>query len=128
MRKSVRFTKMHGAGNDYIYVDTQKYDVPDPSAAAIAWSNRHTGIGSDGLVLIGKPYGGVDADFSMRIVNADGSEAKLCGTASRCIAKYLRAPTHRQDNYTPADTLGRKDSDVASRRWRKRWRRFGQYT
>ena len=89
MRKSVRFTKMHGAGNDYIYVDTQKYDVPDPSAAAIAWSNRHTGIGSDGLVLIGKPYGGVDADFSMRIFNADGSEAKMCGNASRCIGKYL---------------------------------------
>lgn len=80
---------MHGAGNDYIYVDTQKYDVSDPSAAAIAWSNRHTGIGSDGLVLIGKPYGGVDADFSMRIFNADGSEAKMCGNASRCIGKYL---------------------------------------
>lgn len=80
---------MHGAGNDYIYVDTQKYDVPDPSVAAIAWSNRHTGIGSDGLVLIGKPYGGVDADFSMRIFNADGSEAKMCGNASRCIGKYL---------------------------------------
>lgn len=80
---------MHGAGNDYIYVDAQKYDVPDPSAAAIAWSNRHTGIGSDGLVLIGKPYGGVDADFSMRIFNADGSEAKMCGNASRCIGKYL---------------------------------------
>ncbi|WP_417096849.1 diaminopimelate epimerase [Leyella stercorea] len=89
MTKSVRFTKMHGAGNDYIYVDTQKYDVPDSSAAAIAWSNRHTGIGSDGLVLIGKPYGGVDADFSMRIFNADGSEAKMCGNASRCIGKYL---------------------------------------
>ena len=89
MTKSVRFTKMHGAGNDYIYVDTQKYDVPDPSVAAIAWSNRHTGIGSDGLVLIGKPYGGVDADFSMRIFNADGSEAKMCGNASRCIGKYL---------------------------------------
>lgn len=80
---------MHGAGNDYIYVDAQKYDVPDPSVAAIAWSNRHTGIGSDGLVLIGKPYGGVDADFSMRIFNADGSEAKMCGNASRCIGKYL---------------------------------------
>ena len=89
MTKSVRFTKMHGAGNDYIYVDAQKYDVPDPSAAAIAWSNRHTGIGSDGLVLIGKPYGGIDADFSMRIFNADGSEAKMCGNASRCIGKYL---------------------------------------
>ena len=89
MARTVRFTKMHGAGNDYIYVDTMKYDIPDPSAASIAWSKYHTGIGSDGLVLIGKPYGGVDADFSMRIFNADGSEAMMCGNASRCIGKYL---------------------------------------
>lgn len=89
MAKSVRFTKMHGAGNDYIYVDTHKYDIPDPSKASILWSNRHTGIGGDGLVLIGKPYGDVDADFSMRIFNADGSEAMMCGNASRCIGKYL---------------------------------------
>lgn len=53
MDKMVRFTKMHGAGNDYIYVDTTRYDIPDPSAASIAWSRYHTGIGSDGLVLIG---------------------------------------------------------------------------
>ena len=94
MRKSVRFTKMHGAGNDYIYVDTQKYDVPDPSAAAIAWSNRHTGIGSDGLVLIGKPYGGVDADFSMRIFNADGSEATR-RAALRSISTSADSPTRQ---------------------------------
>ena len=89
MVKSVKFTKMHGAGNDYIYVDTQKYAIPDPSTAAIAWSKYHTGIGSDGLVLIGKPDEGVEADFSMRIFNADGSEAMMCGNASRCIGKYL---------------------------------------
>lgn len=89
MVKSVKFTKMHGAGNDYIYVDTQKYTIPDPSKAAIAWSKYHTGIGSDGLVLIGKPDEGVEADFSMRIFNADGSEAMMCGNASRCIGKYL---------------------------------------
>lgn len=89
MARSVRFTKMHGAGNDYIYVNTQEYDIPDPSKASIAWSKYHTGIGSDGLVLIGKPYGGVEADFSMRIFNADGSEAMMCGNASRCIGKYL---------------------------------------
>ena len=89
MARSVRFTKMHGAGNDYIYVDTQKYHIPDPAKASIAWSKYHTGIGSDGLVLIGKPYDGADADFSMRIFNADGSEAMMCGNASRCIGKYL---------------------------------------
>ncbi len=87
--KLVRFTKMHGAGNDYIYVDTQLYDIPDPERTAIAWSAYHTGIGSDGLVLIGKPHDGRRADYSMRIFNADGSEAMMCGNASRCIGKYL---------------------------------------
>ena len=89
MIKTVKFTKMHGAGNDYIYVDTLLYSIPDPSAAAIKWSAPHTGIGSDGLVLIGKPSITSGADFSMRIFNADGSEAMMCGNASRCIGKYL---------------------------------------
>lgn len=89
MIKTVKFTKMHGAGNDYIYVDTLLYSIPDPSAAAIKWSASHTGIGSDGLVLIGKPSITSGADFSMRIFNADGSEAMMCGNASRCIGKYL---------------------------------------
>lgn len=89
MRRTVHFTKMHGAGNDYIYVDTLLYSIPDPSAAAIKWSAPHTGIGSDGLVLIGKPSITSGADFSMRIFNADGSEAMMCGNASRCIGKYL---------------------------------------
>ncbi len=89
MIKTVKFTKMHGAGNDYIYVDTLLYSIPDPSAAAIKWSAPHTGIGSDGLVLIGKPSITSGADFSMRIFNVDGSEAMMCGNASRCIGKYL---------------------------------------
>lgn len=89
MIKTVKFTKMHGAGNDYIYVDTLLYCIHDPSAAAIKWSAPHTGIGSDGLVLIGKPSITSGADFSMRIFNVDGSEAMMCGNASRCIGKYL---------------------------------------
>lgn len=89
MIKTVKFTKMHGAGNDYIYVDTLLYSIPDPCAAAIKWSAPHTGIGSDGLVLIGKPSITSGADFSMRIFNADGSEAMMCGNASRCIGRYL---------------------------------------
>ena len=89
MTQTVRFTKMHGAGNDYIYVDTLLYSIPDPQAAAIKWSAPHTGIGSDGLVLIGKPSITSGADFSMRVFNADGSEAMMCGNASRCIGKYL---------------------------------------
>ncbi len=86
--KKIPFTKMQGAGNDYIYVNTLLYNIPDPTKASIAWSAPHTGIGSDGLVLIDKAKI-PEADFSMRIFNADGSEAMMCGNASRCIGKYL---------------------------------------
>ena len=93
MSEKIHFTKMHGAGNDYIYVDTTLYNIKDPAAAAIAWSDRYKGIGSDGLVLIGRsPL--PEADFTMRIFNADGSEAMMCGNASRCIGKYLYERTH----------------------------------
>ena len=88
MTETVRFTKMHGAGNDYIYVNTLLYNIEDPAAAAIQWSAPHTGIGSDGLVLIDEAKI-PEADYSMRIFNADGSEAMMCGNASRCIGKYL---------------------------------------
>jgi diaminopimelate epimerase len=88
MAQKIRFTKMHGCGNDYIYVNTMEQKVPNPQQAAIEWSDRHKGIGSDGLVLIGKsPV--PDADYTMHIYNADGSEAMMCGNASRCIGKYL---------------------------------------
>lgn len=86
MSKTVRFTKMHGAGNDYIYIDTTRYPIENPEKLSKIWSAPHTGIGSDGLVLIGISD---KADFSMRIFNADGSEAMMCGNASRCIGKYL---------------------------------------
>lgn len=86
MTKTVKFTKMHGAGNDYIYVDSTRYPIENPERLSKAWSAPHTGIGSDGLVLIGRSE---KADFSMRIFNADGSEAMMCGNASRCIGKYL---------------------------------------
>lgn len=88
MAHKIRFTKMHGCGNDYIYVNTMEYDIPNPSEAAIAWSDHHKGVGSDGLVLIGSsPV--PEADYTMHIYNADGSEAMMCGNASRCIGKYL---------------------------------------
>lgn len=69
MTRAIKFTKMHGAGNDYIYVDTTQYPISHPEELARAWSAPHTGIGSDGLVLIGSSD---KADFSMRIFNADG--------------------------------------------------------
>ena len=92
MARTIHFTKMHGAGNDYIYVDATLYNISDPSAAAIAWSDRHKGIGSDGLVLIGRSEM-PEADYTMRIFNADGSEALMCGNASRCIGMYLYEKT-----------------------------------
>jgi len=79
---------MHGCGNDYIYVDVSRHPIADPGKVSVLWSDRHKGIGSDGLVLIGDSTI-PDADFSMRIFNADGSEAMMCGNASRCIGKYL---------------------------------------
>lgn len=86
--KKIHFTKMHGAGNDYIYVNTLLYDVNDPNSVSVRWSDRHKGIGGDGLVLICRPTTDA-ADYRMRIFNADGSEAMMCGNASRCIGKYL---------------------------------------
>lgn len=82
----IEFTKMHGLGNDYIYVNTLRYPIENPEQLAIEWSKYHTGIGSDGLILIGKSE---KADFSMRIFNDDGSEALMCGNGSRCIGKYV---------------------------------------
>ena len=77
---------MHGLGNDYIFVDTEFNTIPDPAKASIEWSKPHTGIGSDGLILIGRSP---DADFTMRIFNADGLEGQMCGNASRCVGKYV---------------------------------------
>ena len=88
MTEKLRFTKMHGCGNDYIYVNMMENTIADPHTVAIALSDRHKGIGSDGLVLIDRsPV--PEADYAMRIFNADGSEAMMCGNASRCIGKYL---------------------------------------
>ena len=82
----MKFTKMQGIGNDYVYVDGSKEKVEDPVGLARRISDRHFGIGGDGLVLI---LPGERADFRMRMFNADGSEAEMCGNASRCIGKYV---------------------------------------
>lgn len=81
----MRFTKMHGAGNDYVYIDCFTETVVDPAALAVRVSDRHFGIGSDGLILI-QPS--TQADVRMRMFNADGSEAEMCGNGVRCVAKY----------------------------------------
>ena len=86
-RQTIRFTKMHGIGNDYVYVNLLEETVNDPASLAREVSDRHFGIGADGLILIGPSD---SADVSMRIFNADGSEAEMCGNGVRCVAKYAR--------------------------------------
>ncbi len=82
----MRFVKMHGAGNDYVYIDCMEQSVECSERLAINMSDRHFGVGSDGLVLI---MPSAVADFRMRMFNADGSEAQMCGNASRCVGKYV---------------------------------------
>ena len=84
----IHFTKMHGIGNDYIFVDATQHRIDNPAALARQWCHRHTGIGGDGLVLIDKASNPL-ADFSMRIFNADGSEGLMCGNALRCVGKLV---------------------------------------
>jgi len=80
------FTKMHGCGNDYIYINCFEWAIDDPEALSARLSDRHMGVGGDGLVLI---LPSSVADAKMRIFNADGSEALMCGNAIRCVAKYV---------------------------------------
>jgi len=82
----MKFTKMHGTGNDYIYVNGFTETIEDPASFAICYSDRHKGIGSDGLVMI---LPSEHSDFRMRMFNADGSESEMCGNASRCIGKFV---------------------------------------
>ena len=82
----MNFTKMHGLGNDYVYVNCFREKVENTAELAKKISDRHFGIGSDGLILI-KPS--ARADFAMEIYNADGSEAKMCGNGIRCLGKYV---------------------------------------
>ena len=102
----MHFIKMHGIGNDYVYVDRFLYDAPkDVDAAAVRVSDRHTGIGSDGLILI-EPSEAADCRMNMR--NADGSVSKMCGNAMRCIGKYMldRHPERCHGDVVRIETLG----------------------
>lgn len=92
----MKFTKMHGCGNDYIYIDCFKETVSDPSSLSVRLSDRHRGIGGDGIVLIGPSD---KADLQMRIFNRDGSEAEMCGNAARCVGRYAyeRGLTDRRE-------------------------------
>jgi len=82
----LKFTKMHGIGNDYIYFDCTEKVIDNPEELSVRLSDRHKGVGGDGIVLIMKSD---IADFRMRMFNADGSEGKMCGNATRCIGKFV---------------------------------------
>lgn len=83
---NMKFTKMHGCGNDYVYVDCTNEMIENPSEVSKYVSDRHFGIGSDGLILI---CSSETADFRMAMYNADGSEGAMCGNGIRCVAKYV---------------------------------------
>ncbi|WP_314571488.1 diaminopimelate epimerase [Alloprevotella tannerae] len=102
MAQRIEFTKMHGAGNDYIYIDTMRFPIANPEKLAVAWSDRHKGIGGDGIILIGKNESG---HFTMRIFNNDGSEGKMCGNGIRCVGKYLYDNGITSEKELPIDTL-----------------------
>jgi diaminopimelate epimerase len=82
------FVKMHGIGNDYVYVDGHAFDVRDAPTLARHVSDRHRGIGSDGLIVVAPPSDARVADVRMRMFNADGSEGRMCGNGIRCVAKF----------------------------------------
>jgi len=98
----MRFTKMHGLGNDYVYVDCFTEKLDDPRQLAIAISDRHFGVGSDGLILVMPSTEA--ADVRMRIFNADGSEAQMCGNGIRCVAKYAYDYGHTAANPMRVET------------------------
>ena len=102
----MQFTKMHGLGNDYIYINLFKEVVNDPAGLSRKMSDRHFGIGSDGIVLIGPAREESKADFRMQMFNADGSEAEMCGNAIRCVGKYVYDHEMTDKRTFSVETLG----------------------
>ncbi len=98
----MRFTKMHGCGNDYVYIDCRDGVPENINELAVKLSNRHKGIGGDGIILICKSD---KADFLMRIFNADGSEGRMCGNGIRCVAKYVFDKGLTDKHHLEIDTL-----------------------
>ena len=100
--KKLEFTKMHGCGNDYIYIDCFRQTVNDPAALARRLSDRHKGVGGDGVILICPSDA---ADAKMRMFNADGSEGKMCGYGVRCVAEYLFRHGYARGGAADVETL-----------------------
>jgi diaminopimelate epimerase len=99
----MKFTKMHGLGNDYVYVNTAKEKIDNPPEVAIYVSDRHKGIGSDGLIMINPSK---VADFEMEMYNADGSRAEMCGNGIRCVGKYVYDYGLTDKTQISVETLG----------------------
>ncbi len=108
---ALAFTKMHGLGNDYLFIDTAKYPVGDPAELSRRMSHRHLGVGSDGIILV---MPGIEASFKMRIFNADGSEAETCGNGIRCFAKYVYERGMIRDTEFVIETLAGPNRVVLS--------------
>lgn len=102
----MRFTKMHGLGNDYIYIDCTHSEPPDLPALAVHLSERHFGVGADGIICIKE---GKTGDFTMEMYNADGSRGMMCGNGIRCVGKYV------YDNKLTRKTCLRIDTDAGAR-------------
>ena len=96
------FTKMHGCGNDYVYIDCFKQDVEAPELLARTLSDRHKGVGGDGVILICPSE---TADAKMRMFNADGSEGRMCGNGVRCVAEYLFRHGYASGTAADVETL-----------------------
>ena len=99
----ISFTKMHGAGNDYIYVNAMECPIANPEKATVVWSDRHKGIGGDGLIMIDRSE---VADFKMRMFNNDGSEGIMCGNGIRCVGKYVYDHRLTTSTTVTIETLG----------------------
>ena len=111
----MRFTKMEGLGNDYIYLNCLSHRPPDPAGLAVRLSDRHFGVGADGLICV---CPGRRGDFAMEMYNADGSRGKMCGNGIRCLGKYV------YDKGTPTPACVPSGSSPvlpASDRWRWTW-------
>ena len=98
----MKFTKMHGCGNDYVYIDCFKQDVEAPELLARTLSDRHKGVGGDGVILICPSE---TADAKMRMFNADGSEGRMCGNGVRCVAEYLFRHGYASGTAADVETL-----------------------
>lgn len=98
----MKFTKMQGLGNDYVYIDCTKQKLSDPAALAVRISDRHFGVGSDGLICIA---GSDCADFRMDMYNSDGSQAEMCGNGIRCVGKFVYDKGLTQKTQITVETL-----------------------